>query len=205
MGYAFIASVWLVPTILTGLPKYLEADVTFRPGQGNELGYLCYPVETRNKTKTMTWLTQRQIDINLFNDISLLLIMFSSILLIWYNLEKESTKAKNRQSTDLGKSLKGVEMKARKRSLYSTSAMICVPYMLLRLPIFIFGRTETTNLPVGLGACSLLYDLQFCLHFVFYAFILEDYKLAYNDLFKILLSKCKKTNDSYLVNPINKC
>ena len=205
MGYAFVASLWIVPTILTGLPKYLEADVTFRPGHGNELGYLCYPVEISNKTEAMTWLTQLQFEINLFNDISLLLIMFSSIFLIWHNLIKDATIAKNRQSTKFGEILKDNEMKSRKRSLYNTSAMICAPYMLLRLPIFIYGRTETTNLPVGLGACSLLYDLQFCLHFVFYAFILEDYKLAYNDLFKILLSKCKKTNDSYLVNPINKC
>ena len=79
MGYAFVASLWLVPTILTGLPKYLEADVTFRPGHGNELGYLCYPVEISNKTEAMTWLTQLQFD-----------YPFSSIDLILYNLYHKS-------------------------------------------------------------------------------------------------------------------
>lgn len=193
IGYVVVAALWILPTILTGFPKYFEPNVKYKPGQGKELGYMCYPVEVRNKNETMTWFTERQYGLNMFNDISLLLIMVSSISLIWYNFEKEAKDIKNRQSTDFGKEILGELEKSRKRSFIRSSIMICAPYIFLRLPIFIYGRTETTNLPVGLGGCSLLYELQFCIHFVFYAFIHKDYQLAYKELFNNLFSKCVKS------------
>ena len=198
VGYVVVAALWLLPTILTGFPKYFEADVTFKPGQGKELGYMCYSVEVRNKHETMAWFTKKQYELNLFNDINLLFIMVSSISLIWYSLEKEAKDSKTRQSTEFGKlEMRNLE-KSRKRSFIRSTIMICAPYIFLRLPIFIYGRTEITSLPVGLGGCSLLYELQFCIHFVFYAFIHKDYRLAYKDLFSILFSKCIKSQTSVI-------
>ena len=190
LSYACVASLWLLPIVLMGLPKYLEKDVIFKPGQGKEHGYICYPFEisANGTSEKMRWLTRRQYRMNIFNDVFLLVIIVSSIILIWYKLDLESKNAKEHLSIDFSKTLKDIETKARKRSLRNAALMICVPYILLRLPIFIYGQTDATDFVVL--SCIFLYELQFCIHFVIFAFIHNDYLSAYKDSFNFLLMKC---------------
>ena len=190
LSYACVASLWILPIVLMGLPKYLENDVIFKPGQGKEHGYICYPFEisANGTSEKMRWLTKRQYGMNIFNDVSILLIMVSSIILIWYKLDLESKNAKGHLSIDFSKTLKDIETKARKRSLRNAALMICVPYTLLRLPIFIYGQTDVTDFVVL--SCIFLYELQFCIHFIIFAFIHNDYLSAYKDSFNFLQMIC---------------
>ena len=178
-----MASLWILPIIFIAGPKYLEKDVKFKAGNGKEIGYTCYPVELHNKNETMVWLTKLQFEINLFNDIALILIMVSSILVIWFSFKKDvREQSKVRQTIYFEKAIE----KAREKTLYKTAAIFCTPYIVLALPIYIYGRTEITHIPFGLGTCILLHNMQFCTHFLVYALIHQDYYFAYYDVLKII-------------------
>ena len=116
--------------------------------------------------------------------------MVVSISIIWHHLRNEVKDRKNRQSNDLGTVFALAIAKGQERSLYKTAAFVCTPYIILRLPLYIYGRTEITDPPVGLGVCILLYDLQFCTHFLIYAVIQKDYQRAYYDMLRVLFPRC---------------
>ena len=181
--YLLVASLWILPILLITCPKYLENGVKYKPGNGKEIGYTCYAVELNNKNETMVWLTKLQFELNLFNDIALLLIMVSSILVIWFSFKTEvREQSRVRETIYFGKAIE----KAREKTLYKTAAIFCMPYIVLALRIYIYGRTEITDIPFGLGTCILLHNLQFCTHFLVYAVIHKDYYSAYYDVLKII-------------------
>ena len=198
LSYILILVVWILPTLLLGLPKSFESGVEFRPGDGTESGYQCYSAERStgaNNEWTNVWFTKLQYTLNLINDASLLIIMLLSILLIWLSFERQANDQTTRQSTDLGKAVVLRVTQAKRKSLYKTAAFLCTPNILLRLPLYIYGRQAITNPPVGLGICTLLYNLQFCTHFIIYRFIHRDYDCAYTDMLRKLFPTCMKKEE----------
>ena len=192
--YLLIVLFWVIP-VLTMLPKYFETGVKFTPGNGQEVGYMCYPMETsfQNTNGTRVWFTQTQYVINLSNDIFILLIMVGSIFIIWHGFQREVKDNKTRlQGNERGLTFVNTIAKAAEKQLITTAVIICTTYVVLRLPLYIYGRTEITFIPVGLAACVLLYVMQFCTHFVIYAIIQNGYQRAYHDTLRLIFPSCIK-------------
>ena len=199
--------VWVLPILLLGLPKSFESGVRFSPGNGTESGYQCYPQErpvilkndlriTCHKEWISVWFTKLQYSLNLINDVSLLIIMLISILLIWLSFEMKMKNQTMRQSTEFGRAWVHTITQVQRKSLYKTAAFLCTPNIVLRLPLYVYGRVPIINPPIGLGICTLLYNLQFCTHFLIYQFINKDYDSAYRDLLRKLFTICMKKKDS---------
>ena len=184
--------------MLSGLPKTFESGVNFKPGNGTGVGYICYPVEERagRQDEARVWFTSLQYKLNLSNDIALLMIMMMSVFIIWYRLKNEVQDMNTRQSNDLATVIARAISKGQERTLYKTAAFVCTPYIILRLPLYIYGRDEIIDPPVGLGVCILLYDLQFCIHFLVYAFLHQDYQKAYHDMLRVLFPRCIKERET---------
>ena len=199
LTYILIMVVWVLPILLLGLPKSFESGVRFSPGNGTESGYQCYSEERRvgcNEEWISVWFTRLQCSLNLINDVSLLIIMLISILLIWLSFEMKMKNQTMRQSTEFGRAWVHNITQAQRKSLYKTAAFLCTPNIVLRLPLYVYGRVPIIDPPIGLGICTLLYNLQFCTHFLIYQFINKDYDSAYRDLLRKLFPICMENEDS---------
>ena len=199
--YFIIAFIWLT-SILLYLPAVNEEDVIFEPGKGLEQGYICYPKENGTKSNGTVWFTEVQYTTSLANDVMIFLIMSASYLTIWFTFKKEvKLKIEGHPFDELARLRVNIKAQFLERRMIFTIGIICAYYVLLRFPIFYYGRTPISVMTFGLGCCIILHQLQFCLHFVVYAIIHESYRNAYIDILKIFLPCCLHRERKTMIEP----
>ena len=93
------------------------------------------------------------------------------------------------------------KVSAIRRSLLIAIGLICVCYVICRLPLGLFSRglpdsqdDEEFNSPlqVLLGISVILYQVQFCINIVIYAIFVENYRQAFLDIFYLITPCCTK-------------
>ena len=184
------------------LPALYEQNVEFGPGNGLEKGYICYPKETDNENTV--WFTQAQYKVSLANDVMIFFVMATSYLTIWFTFKKAvNDKNDNLAHDELARLRVNVRANILEKRMIFTIGIICVYYVLLRFPIFFYGRTQISKITFGLGFCIVLYKIQFCLHFIVYAIIHESYRNAYFDILKILVPCCFKREKKFMIASVN--
>ena len=191
--FLIILAIWVFG-ILIYLPAIHESEVEFGSGKGREKGYICYPNET--ETKAVVWFTETQYIVSLGNDVVIFSIMAISYLTIWWTFKK-ALRNKNEilGNDELARLRVNIKGNILEKRMIFTIGIICAYYVLLRFPIFFYGRTPIDRITFEVGLCLLLYKMQFCLHFLAYAIIHESYRQAYLDIFKILLPCCFKKKE----------
>ena len=77
---------------------------------------------------------------------------------------------------------------------------ICTSYVILRFPLIVFGwHLEVKEYYVALGICTILYNIQFCFHFIIYAVVQNDYRNAYFDILNLMFpcnNKCRASDNN---------
>ena len=132
---------------------------------------------------------------NLSNDIFILVTMVVSVFIIWHGFRRELKDSRKRiQSNAIGLIQLNIIANAQLKQLITTAAVIFTTYLILRVPLYIYGRMEITSMPLGLSVCNLLYESQFCTHFLIYAIIQTNYRRAYYDMLR--LPRCTKEQTS---------
>ena len=188
-----VFSVWAFP-ILVSLPKSFEEGAKFEPAEEEELGYRCYSV----KNHETVLFTKVQEILNFTTDISIFLIVVVGYVITWWILRKKIQQAKDTMDeTGIQIDMRGVE--SQQRSFLIAVGLISASYVVLRLPLAIFGQKYLPTDDDGkkfispwLGTCILLYQMQFCINFVIYAIFLADYWEAFLDVFYLMCPCCFK-------------
>ena len=191
--YLVILSTWIFP-ILANLHKHFEPEIEFSPGIGNETGHVCYAKENGTYVGLTTWQWRSSI----VNNILLFIIIITSNLITWCGIKKENDKnrqkivalksAGNRQIRLLGYN---VHTQKLQKDLRLTGSIICLTFVVFRIPFTILGHNEITNLSFAIW---LLYIFQYCMHFITYAIIQKKYRKAYCDVLRTIfpcLSRCR--------------
>ena len=206
--YLLIVATWLLPTMIN-LPKSFEQGVDFQPGKlpnststnRSEVGYLCYPTE--NGTKVM-W-TDTQFELNLTTDILVLLAILISATISWLSFKREISDNRDKLAHDQIRLLRyNIVAKLKKKDLSLSVSIICITYIICRFPLAIIGTSSDINHHTfWLQFCSLLYDLQFGLHFLVYAIFQNNYRDAYFDVLKRIFPCCNKLCCSNATTEVN--
>ena len=184
------------------MPALSEEDVIFEPGKGLEQGYICYPKENRTGGNGTFWFTEVQYTTSLANDVMIFLIMSASYLTIWFTFKKEvKLKIEDHPFDEIARLRVNIKAQYLEKRMIFTIGIICAYYVLLRFPIFYYGRTPISVMTFGLGCCIILHQLQFCLHFVVYAIIHESYRNAYVDILKAFLPCCPHRKRKIIIEP----
>ena len=207
--YVLLVASWLLPTMIN-LPKSFEADVDFQPGKnrtvqdnenGEEVGYLCYPTEDGKK---VMW-THIQFVLNLTTDILVLLTIIISGTISWLSFKREVHDNRDKLEHDQLRLLRyNIIAKLKKKDLSLSVSIICITYIICRFPLAISGRYSGINgLTAWLQFCSLLYNLQFGLHFLVYAIFHNNYRDAYCDVLRKIFPCCNKLCCSNTATEVN--
>ena len=153
-----IFAVWLVP-ILISLPKSFEEGVKYAPGNGSELGYVCYAVQ--NGTRVL--FTDLEWYLIAANNGCIFVVLIVSYALIWYSFEKTvKVELARLQSHQEIKHLRlNLIKKAGRINGSFTIGIICFNYIALRLPLVTFTQeTVHTEISIPLLVCNSVIFLQ---------------------------------------------
>ena len=201
--YLVIFTTWIFP-ILINLHKQFEPGIEFSPGNGNETGHVCYAKENGTYVGLTTWQWRSSV----VNNILLFIVIITSYLIAWCGIKKENEK--NREKIVALKSagnrqirLFGYNVHAQKlqKDIRLTGSIICLTYVVSRLPLIILGYYKVSNVTLAIW---ILYIFQYCMHFITYAIIQKKYRKAYCDVLRIVfpcMSKCK-INEENLENDV---
>ena len=188
-----MCAMWILPTLIS-LPKSFEPNVEFRPGAGKETGYICYPVQILdnisihnwegNATERMVLFTETQFQLNIATDIIIAVLIIVCGLISWHSFKMELTNNRERlEHNQLMLFRYNLVAKLKERNLNLSVIIICTSYIFLRLPLIFLGwHLEVKDSNVLIGIFTMLYNLQFVLHFVIYVVVQHDYRNAYCDL-----------------------
>ena len=195
-----IACAWILPIVLSA-PKYVEKGVQFKPGDGNETGYVCYSYV--NGTKKV--FTDYQWYSNMFQDWSIIIIIIIATAIIFWDIKKkEEQLGKKFVTGEIPTSNSDMmdKMRAARNKLTLTLTLICAIYISFRFPLVIAGHFVEVVRDTAVNICLLIYQLQFCLNILVYAFVQQDYQNAYIDFLRKMLPCCFKcqTNDETVDN-----
>jgi len=196
--YLVIFTTWIFP-ILSNLHKQFEPGIEFSSGNGNETGYVCYAKENGTYVGLTTWQWRSSV----LNNILLFIIIITSYLITWCGIKKENEKnrekilalksAGNRQIRLFGYNVHSQKLQ---KDLRLTGSIICLTYVVSRLPLIILGYYEVSNVTLAIW---VLYILQYCMHFITYAIIQEKYRKAYCDVLRTIfpcLSTCRGNKEN---------
>lgn len=181
---------WFLP-ILISLPKRFEPGIEFAPGNGGEIGYICYVTENGKRIV----FTKRQWYFNLTTDIMIFIVIIISYLITWCGIEKENEDNRRRivetrllGSHQLRLFRYNIYAKSIQKDLRLTASIICLSYIVFRLPLIILGRIESDH--ILFKFCATLYTVQFFVHFIIYALIQKNYRKAYCDILRVMFPCC---------------
>ena len=79
--------------------------------------------------------------------------------------------------------------------------LIYVCYVVLRLPLFLFGKDFNLEGGVGgdngsslwLAICVIIYQIQFSMNFLIYAVLVSNYRKAFRDIISMIFPCCFKS------------
>ena len=184
--YLIIFLAWIVP-ILINLPERFESGITYAPGNGTGVGYVCYAIEDGS----LVIFTKEQWIFSLITDIFLFIVIVLSYLVALYGIRKDSAYTKRKiiersNSTRQSRIFEfNTHTKTIKRGLRLTICLICLSWIIFRLPLIILGRAEIDSNTFNF--LFALYNMQFCIHFIMYAIVEESYRIAYKNILKDLI------------------
>ena len=198
--YLILVALWMMP-ILINIPKSLENDIEFSPGNGNDFGYLCYS-KIRSPFKngarsTVVVFTPTQYILNLVNDLAILVIIVGSGLVTLLRFRqsikrrKEEAKAKRNEIAELNLNIQG---RVVKNHIAITASVTGMFYLLFRLPLYIMANPWNVNGQdyLATGATVILYLMQFCCHFMIHTLLSKSYREAFKDLLRPIFPCCFK-------------
>ena len=185
--YLIIALAWILP-ILINLPERFEPGIDYAPGNGTGVGYVCYAVEGGK----LVVFTKEQWIFSLVTDIFLFTVIIISYLVAWCGIKKETAKTRS-VILERGISTRQSRLfefkthtKSIQRDLRLTISLICLSWVIFRLPLIILGRAEIDSNTFNF--LFAMYSMQFCIHFIMYAIVEKSYRSAYKDILNEIFS-----------------
>ena len=183
-----------MPTLIN-IPKSFEKDVEFSPGDGKGFGYVCYSKHLLNNNQPnqakIVVFTKTQYYLNLINDIIILLIIVASSLVtvirFRQQVEDKRTSYEHNQIAQMH-----FNFIAKLEEKYITIAATATSsfYVIVRLPLYIFGYPSDETTYVAAGVATILFLLQFCAHWLIHMMINKPYKRAFTDILRMILPCC---------------
>ena len=192
--YLIIAATWVVPTLIN-IPKSLEKDVEFSPGDGKGFGYVCYSKylvnnNGTNDTKIVVF-TETQYYLNLINDIIILLIIVASIIVTMVRFRQQVDERRlSYQHNKIAQMQIAFIAKLEEKYITIAASAISSFYVIVRLPLYIFGHPSGETTYVAAGVATILFLLQFCAHWLIHMFINKPFKRAFTDILRMILPCC---------------
>ena len=192
--YLIILLTWTLPIVIN-VPKRFEPGITFSPGNGSGTGNLCYAIENGKRVI----FTERQWYFSLCINITIFCAIIISYLITWCGIKKENEQKMDIISEEINRRsirLFGYKVHARavKKDLHLTTSLICICFIVFRLPLIVLGRSKLEQ--TLFSFLFALYTLQFCFHFIIYAIIQKTYRRAYCDILNVMVPcffKCQRT------------
>ena len=186
LAYVEIPCLWIV-VILCLLPCWIKEDATeFGTGNGTENGYFCYP----KQNGTLVFISDLEKTYNLVTDtLALLVIVLSGGIVIWSYKQERNVLEKQLKEEDL--LIIRIYTDQVKRNIQHSTGAIILSYVVLRIPWIIFIEfSSAEGFSVGMRISALLYWTKCSLIFLLLAFTNKNYRKAYKDFIKMLLSCC---------------
>ena len=181
--YLIIILVWILPIVIN-LPERFEPGISYAPGNGTGVGYVCYAVEGGK----FVIFTKEQWIFCLLTDIFLFIVIILSYLVARSGIKKETAKTRS-VILERGISKRQSRLfefktytKSIHRGLRLTISLICLSWVIFRLPLIILGRAEIDS--YAFNFLFAMYSMQFSIHFIMYAIVEESYRSAYKDILK---------------------
>ena len=173
-----LAIIWILPTLIW-IAAWVEKNVEYDTGSGNEDGRVCY-AEERGKR---VFITSRQTFLLLSVEISVMIIILLSCGILFYHFEKEAYEERERHKTHQIRLLHfNIIAAHKKRSMNTSMGIICASYIILRLPWIIISNTHREvgeQFSYEYAICGMLAIVRYCVMAFLLGFTNKNFRRAY--------------------------